>query len=151
MNTRTRLATLLWRGLPVLVMCGLLLLVLSCGDDSTTAPTDEPPPVNTGIPAVPKMTDPDLDPPARSAILGVTKKSSDFSPVIDRAYCSWLIKGYGTFESLSGGWIDCDGDWETLYTGNAWSDGSDAIPAYEQCFDGCGLLGATARKLRDRH
>ena len=87
MNTRTRLATR-WRcGLLMVVACGLFGLLLSCGDDSTTAPPNDQQPVNNGIPAVPKMTNPDVDPPTRSNMLTVIKKSSDFSPLIASAYC----------------------------------------------------------------
>ncbi|HEU4365930.1 MAG TPA: hypothetical protein VFT13_10765 [Candidatus Krumholzibacteria bacterium] len=100
---------------------------------------NEPPPAND-IPAVPTMTDPDQDPPARSSTLSVIRKSEDFAPVIAKALCTWDITGRGRYETLSGGWVDCFGDWMDVYTGTAWSDGSDAIPPYDGCFAACGLV-----------
>lgn len=131
----------MWRLLMVCAACGMVALLLSCGDDNPATPNDDnPPPNNTGIPPVPAMTDPDTDPPTRSTTATVVRTASDFAPVIDAAKCDWVIEARGRFESASGGWIDCNGEWQDLWTGNAWSDGSDAIPAYHGCFDACGLL-----------
>ena len=140
MNTENRLAGCWRRGILLNIMCGLVAMSFSCGGDDTVAPSGKEPPQNTGIPAVPTMTDPDKDPLARSNSISVIRKVSDYAPVIDRALCSWVVTGQGRYETLSGAWIDCYGDWMTLYTGTAWSDGSEALPAFHGCFDACGLV-----------
>ncbi|HEX6791576.1 MAG TPA: hypothetical protein VF247_09730 [Candidatus Krumholzibacteria bacterium] len=117
---------------------GAMVLASSCGDDNPTTPNDNPPPQNTGIPPVPNMLDPDTDPPTRSETLSVIRKASDFAPLVDAANCSWVIQGRGRFESASGGWVDCYGEWQNLWSGTAWSNGD--IPDYHGCFDACGLL-----------
>jgi hypothetical protein len=131
----------MWRVAVICAACALLALVPACGDDDPVKPPDNPPPNDTGIPPVPVMTDPDTDPATRSTVRSVVRKASDFAPVIDGAFCSWEITGRGRFESFSGGWIDCSPpNWESLYTGVAWSDGRDAIDDYMGCFTACGLL-----------
>jgi len=140
MNTDNRLARCLRRGILLNIVCGLVALTFSCGDDNTVAPPGNEPPPNNDIPAVPTMTDPDTDPPTRSNTLSVIRKASDYAPLVDRAYCSWVVKGRGRYETASGGWIDCYGSWKELYTGDAWSDGSDAIPDFHGCFGACGLV-----------
>ena len=141
MNGNHLFAGRLRRGLLLGLLCGMLVLLFSCGDDDPVTPGGggTPPPSND-IPAVPTMTDPDQDPPVRSNTLSVIRKSEDFAPVIAKAFCAWDITGRGRYETLSGGWVDCFGDWMDVYTGTAWSDGSDAIPSFTGCFDACGLV-----------
>ena len=68
----------------------------------------------------------------------VLKLAPDYYPQAIAVNGHVVVKGRGKYESLSGGWVDCEGGWNNnIFTGPGWTNSLSNVSAE---FDGCGAL-----------
>lgn len=112
--------------------------LVGCGDDDGPTKPKIVEDDENALPEIPALVDAQAEPPSRSETVTSAKAASDYCPAVVNVRANISVDGRGKYESLSGGWIDCYGDWRNgIYVGFEWLD---QLPTATANFGSCGLL-----------